>query len=63
MIACCSPLPADADPAYPKGLVMSVDLTVDGWIAAACRTAGRDLTPTEWQSLTGTEPPDDLRCR
>ena len=55
--------PSDTDPEHPEGRVTTVDLTVDGWIASACRTAGRDLTAAEWQDLTGTAPPADLRCR
>ncbi|MDL5159048.1 toll/interleukin-1 receptor domain-containing protein [Actinomycetospora termitidis] len=39
------------------------DLSDDALVALACRVAGRDLTPTEWTSVTGTDPPDDLSCR
>jgi WD40 repeat protein len=31
-------------------------------VQTACRTAGRDLTPSEWTALVGTVPPDDLQC-
>ncbi|MCW5952504.1 MAG: toll/interleukin-1 receptor domain-containing protein [Propionibacteriaceae bacterium] len=39
-----------------------LDLTREGWRAAACALAGRNLTPGEWQTYVGTEPPGDLRC-
>ncbi|MGC4154409.1 MAG: toll/interleukin-1 receptor domain-containing protein [Propionicimonas sp.] len=39
-----------------------LDLTREGWRTAACALAGRDLTPDEWRSYLGTEPPADLRC-
>lgn len=42
--------------------VRRLDLTRDGWRAAACALAGRDLTPDEWQAFVGSEPPSDLRC-
>jgi hypothetical protein len=32
------------------------------WLDAACRMAGRDLTPDDWWRYLGTTPPDDLRC-
>ncbi len=50
-----------AAPGSP-GLVERWDVTPEGWIAAACRTAGRDLTPDEWQRVVGTRPPTDLAC-
>lgn len=39
-------------------------LTLDpaDWRASACAVAGRDLTPEEWRTFVGTEPPADLRC-
>jgi WD40 repeat protein len=39
-----------------------LDLTRDGWRAAACALAGRDLTAEQWQAYVSTEPPGDLRC-
>lgn len=46
----------------PAGTVRRLDLTREGWVGAACALAGRDLTPDEWRSYVGTEPPGDLRC-
>ena len=42
--------------------VRHLDLTREGWRAAACALAGRDLTPAEWRAFVDTEPPADLRC-
>lgn len=42
--------------------IRRLDLTREGWRAAACALAGRDLTAGEWQAYVGTEPPGDLRC-
>lgn len=43
-------------------VIRRLDLTRDGWRAAACALAGRDLTAQEWQDYVGAEPPGDLRC-
>jgi type II secretory pathway pseudopilin PulG len=32
------------------------------WVATACRTAGRPLAPVEWETVTGSAAPGDLRC-
>jgi hypothetical protein len=32
------------------------------WLDAACRMAGRDLSPDDWQRYLGTTPSGDLRC-
>ena len=51
-----------------------IDLGIDGelvrrdisdgtLVRTVCETAGRDLTPAEWQTFVGTEVPDDLACR
>ncbi|MCS7479400.1 WD40 repeat domain-containing protein [Umezawaea endophytica] len=45
------------------GSAVSRTLSAEAMVLAACRTAGRDLTPTEWRALVDAEPPDDLRCR
>jgi hypothetical protein len=50
-----------AAPGSP-GSVERWDVTPEAWIAAACRTAGRDLTPEEWQRVVGTSPPASLAC-
>ncbi|CAN5585654.1 TIR domain-containing protein [soil metagenome] len=42
--------------------VRRVDLTVEGWIAASCAVAGRDMTPAEWELYVGTTAPSDLGC-
>ena len=56
-------LPEAVDPRYPKGLLTSIDLRPETWVALACRSVDRELTPDEWRRLTGAEPPSDLRCR
>lgn len=38
------------------------DMTIDGWIAALCATAGRDITAQEWAIYSDTSAPADLRC-
>ena len=43
--------------------VRTVRLGYQQWQAIDCGVAGRDLTPTEWQSLTDLAVPGDLRCR
>jgi WD40 repeat protein len=36
------------------GAVTVHDLTVSDWISLACRAAGRDLTPLEWEQFLPT---------
>jgi hypothetical protein len=44
------------------GRAVRWDLSEEGWVAAACRRAGRSLSPEEWRALVGTKPPPDLAC-
>jgi hypothetical protein len=44
------------------GTITWRDISDEALIATACRTAGRDLTTAEWQSVVQAKPPDDLRC-
>jgi DNA-binding SARP family transcriptional activator/WD40 repeat protein/energy-coupling factor transporter ATP-binding protein EcfA2 len=57
----------DGDPAFSKddsqllfagetGTVMSWNLDPASWVAAACRIAGRDLTPAEWRTYVPARP-------
>lgn len=39
------------------------DLSIPAMAEAACRAAGRDLSPAEWRAVTAGDPPSDLRCR
>jgi hypothetical protein len=55
--------PPGVDPSHRDGLVSVTDLRRETWIADACRTAGRQLTPSDYRRLTGAEPPNDLSCR
>jgi DNA-binding beta-propeller fold protein YncE len=32
-------------------------------VHVACATAGRSLTPAEWHTFAGADPPADLACR
>jgi len=50
------------DSAEVQGMLQQWDMTPGSWTSAACRTAGRDLTPTEWRRYAGPQIPDDLRC-
>jgi hypothetical protein len=45
------------------GQIERWQLTPEKWVAAACRSAGRELTAADWHSVTGSAPPHDLRCR
>ncbi|MGH3916791.1 MAG: TIR domain-containing protein [Pseudonocardiaceae bacterium] len=45
-----------------QGLVVHRDISDEALVRTACATAGRDLTATEWQTLVGTDPPNDLSC-
>lgn len=45
-----------------RSSVRITDMTVTGWIAALCATAGRDLTWEEWAIYTDSERPEDLGC-
>jgi WD40 repeat protein len=45
------------------GQIEQWQLVPEKWAAAACRSAGRELTATEWRSVTTFAPPHDLRCR
>jgi WD40 repeat protein len=38
------------------GRLLRWSLSVDGWTAAACRLAGRDLTREEWRGHLGERP-------
>lgn len=38
------------------------NMTDTAWIHAACATAGRNLTATEWTQIVGTPPPGNLSC-
>lgn len=38
------------------------DLSIPEMAEAACRAAGRDLSPQEWRAVTAGDPPADLRC-
>jgi WD40 repeat protein len=51
-----------ANPENTTGLLMSITLDPRAWIDASCASAGRDLTPDEWSTITGTAAPADLRC-
>jgi hypothetical protein len=42
--------------------ISTLTLVPADWRASACAVAGRDLTPAEWTSYVGSEPPADLRC-
>jgi WD40 repeat protein len=44
------------------GQLLRWDLTPDGWISAACTSAGRTLTTAEWARLVATSPPKNLDC-
>jgi WD40 repeat protein len=44
------------------GLLVRWDLSPERWLAAACSSAGRDLTVEEWRRFVGTDPPRDLAC-
>ena len=47
--------------ASPGGLVQRWSVSPAHWVEAACRLAGRDLTPDEWASAGGSGSPD-LHC-
>lgn len=42
--------------------VSRLTLVPADWRLAACAVAGRDLSPEEWSTFVGTEPPADLGC-
>ncbi len=44
-------------------LLVRRDISDEALVRTACATAGRDLTPAEWQAFVGTAAPDDLACR
>ncbi|RAJ29651.1 WD40 repeat protein [Kitasatospora sp. SolWspMP-SS2h] len=44
------------------GRLIGWRLDPSSWIAAACGTAGRELTPALWRQYLGTGVPSDLRC-
>lgn len=44
------------------GVLQQWNMTSQAWSAAACRAAGRDLSPAEWRQFAGPRPPGDLRC-
>jgi hypothetical protein len=46
----------------PDGQLLRWDLTPDGWISAACASAGRNLTAAEWTRLVATPPPEEINC-
>jgi hypothetical protein len=48
---------------YGDGTLTVRDLSEENLVRTACTTAGRDLTPAEWQIFVGGAVPDDLRCR
>ncbi|PWI20200.1 hypothetical protein DI272_43115 [Streptomyces sp. Act143] len=50
------------DSAEAPGVLQQWDMTPASWTAAACRTAGRNLSPAEWRRYAGPRTPGDLRC-
>jgi hypothetical protein len=48
--------------ATPEGTIIRWAANVPVWLSSACQFAGRDLGAEEWQNVTGSAPPDDLRC-
>jgi hypothetical protein len=44
-------------------LLVRRDISDEALVRTACATAGRDVTPAEWQAFVGTAAPDDLACR
>jgi hypothetical protein len=53
--------PADVETESP-GVLQQWDVTPGSWSAAACRAAGRNLSPDEWRRHVGPRVPGDLRC-
>jgi len=49
--------------AASDGQLIWRDISNDDIVRTACATAGRDLTPAEWQTFVGTTAPRDLACR
>jgi hypothetical protein len=43
-------------------LLVQRDLSDRALVHTACGTAGRALTPAEWQAFVGTPTPGDLAC-
>jgi DNA-binding beta-propeller fold protein YncE len=44
------------------GLLIQRQISDEALVRAACATAGRDLTPAEWQTFVGAKVPNDLAC-
>jgi len=44
------------------GLLVQWDLSSNAWIRAACTSAGRGLTLSDWRRYVGTTAPSDLSC-
>jgi len=44
------------------GLLTQWDLSVNAWVRAACTSAGRSLTMSDWRRYVGTTAPSDLTC-
>ncbi|MFH8899125.1 toll/interleukin-1 receptor domain-containing protein [Streptomyces coeruleorubidus] len=44
------------------GRIIKWHMSVEAWRRTACRTAGRDLTKTEWRRYMASSPPEDLDC-
>ncbi|MEU4541658.1 hypothetical protein AB0G15_43210 [Streptosporangium sp. NPDC023825] len=46
-----------------SGVVLAWNLDPNAWVAIACTTTSRHLTPELWRHYVDEEPPPDLRCR
>lgn len=49
--------------AYDWSKIITYDLATGTLVHAACATAGRNLTATDWRAYVGSAPPRDLTCR